>query len=185
LNLDEVWLLPVPLSTLKEHEDVAPFAERLALCELLAAPYPWLHAKPLEKEVGTNETLDTVMYVRAHFPADDLTWLMGADSFTGVHHWGVSACFMSYIKAAVFGRTEAENKAARASITAQNMQQHTQEDFKNTQKPIQNGWGFYDIPPHPGRASDIRGCLEAEEKPEYLSCEVWQALKKSHFYGVS
>jgi len=178
LKLDEVWLLPVPLSTLKQAQDVAPFTERLALCELLAAPYPWLHIKPLEEEVGTNETIDTVTHLHKNFPEHQFTWLMGADSFASVHDWGKSADFINHIKTAVFSRSDTENKAALTSLTAQNMQPTSAHAFKNAQ----NGWCFYEIPPHLGRASDIRRSLEAGEKPEHISAEMWQEMQVSRFY---
>lgn len=179
LNLDEVWLLPVPLSTLKQAQDVAPFSERLALCELLAAPYSWLHAKPFETDIGTNETLDTVTYLRNHFPAHDIMWLMGADSFAGVHTWGPSSEFIKHIKTAVFSRSEVENDAALNSITAQNMQRISQSSFTTAV----SGWCFWEIPMHPGRATDIRARLNAEEKPDYISDEMWQELRGSGFYA--
>lgn len=152
LNLDEVWLLPVPQNTLKTSDGMAPFDIRLAMCAAAAEKHDWLIAKEDEKHVGTNETIDTITYMQKIYP-HTFIWLMGADSFASVHQWGVSNLFFNRIPTAVFARTEAENTAAITSPTAKEYPSQNIDLFK---KSPQNGWCFFNMPIHTARATDIR-----------------------------
>lgn len=178
LGLDAVWMLPVPLSTLKKASDVAPFERRVHFCEVLVENEDWIKVSDIEQDVGTNQTIDTVRYLKEHFPEHDFVWLMGTDSFASVHEWGVSSDFINEIKTAVFSRTEGEDEQALSSKTAQKMQPLERNVFWAHDK----GWIFVEIPPHPARATGIRQRLRERHRSEDMPERLRDILQEDDFY---
>ncbi len=87
LNLDEVWLLVSPQNPLKDTKDMAPFADRLRMCELMAEDKMWLKASDFEQRMGTQFTADTIDRLINNMPQNVFFWLMGADNMAQFHHW--------------------------------------------------------------------------------------------------
>lgn len=87
LNLSEVWLLVSPQNPLKQTVGMAPFADRMHMCELLANGRPWLKASAFEAEAQTQFTADTVQKLTTCVPDATFFWLMGADNLAQFHKW--------------------------------------------------------------------------------------------------
>ncbi len=90
LALDQVLLAPTGRQPLKSH-DPAPFADRLAMVELLIQGAPRLAASPADTpqpNKAPNYTVDTLARLRPTLPPRaQLFFLAGADSFLTLHHW--------------------------------------------------------------------------------------------------
>jgi nicotinate-nucleotide adenylyltransferase len=91
LRLDRVLFAPVGAQPLKPEGSTAPFADRLAMTELIIAGEPGFEISLADAPSaggGPNYTLDTLRQLRAGLRAHScLFFLMGADSFTSLRHW--------------------------------------------------------------------------------------------------
>jgi nicotinate-nucleotide adenylyltransferase len=78
-RVDAVWLLPTWRHAFGK--DLAPWADRLALCEALVAQLgPWARVEPLEAERGgVSYTVDTLGVLAARHPAHTFRLVVGAD----------------------------------------------------------------------------------------------------------
>lgn len=86
LGLDRVWWMVTPGNPLKDTRGLAPLDERLAAARRLAN-HPRIVVTGFEAAVGVRYTYDTVRYLRAHCPAVDFVWIMGADNLRSFHRW--------------------------------------------------------------------------------------------------
>jgi|SRR6478672_13458886 len=85
--VDEVWLVPA-----YEHafgKPLAPFAERLAMCELAAAALaPRVRVSPVEGDIGGRSlTLRTVQRLRELHPEHTFSLVIGSDLQGDVSNW--------------------------------------------------------------------------------------------------
>jgi nicotinate-nucleotide adenylyltransferase len=86
LQLDEVWWLVSPQNPLKDSADTADFERRVAHARKLAA-HPRMRVTGLEARLGTRTTAQTFAALQPMFELGHFVWIMGADSFAGLHHW--------------------------------------------------------------------------------------------------
>ena len=90
LHLDQILLAPTGRQPLKSHHP-APFADRLAMLQLLIDGQPHLTASTLDAphpDGRPNYTADTLIRLRAELPSTtELFFLAGADSFLTLTHW--------------------------------------------------------------------------------------------------
>ena len=95
LALDTVIFAPVGAQPLKPQGSTAGFRDRLAMTRLAIGTEPGFAVSLADapKPAGTpNFTLETLLALRAELPSDGaLFFLMGADSFFGLHKWHRSA----------------------------------------------------------------------------------------------
>lgn len=103
LRLDRVWWLVSPGNPLKEHGDLAPLAERMALCRRLATD-PRIHISALERELGTATTAVTISFLKRRFPAVRFVWIMGGDNLAGFHRWGAWRAIARQVPIAIADR---------------------------------------------------------------------------------
>lgn len=85
-GLDQMWWLVTPGNPLKDHSELAPLGERIALCrELNNDP----HVKITAFEAGQNlsYTAQTLARIRQLRPGVKFVWVMGADNLAHFHHW--------------------------------------------------------------------------------------------------
>ncbi|HEY1096780.1 MAG TPA: nicotinate (nicotinamide) nucleotide adenylyltransferase [Alphaproteobacteria bacterium] len=88
LGVDQIWWLVAPHNPLKDKKDLAPFADRLAMAEIVARQYaPWLKISDLEQHFGTQQTADTLDRIMEKYPEHQFVWLMGTDNLTHFHSW--------------------------------------------------------------------------------------------------
>jgi nicotinate-nucleotide adenylyltransferase len=86
LGLDAVWWLVTPGNPLKDKRSLAPLGERLVKAHALAA-HPRISVSGLEATIGACYTVDTLKYLRAHYPGVHFVWIMGADNLRSFHRW--------------------------------------------------------------------------------------------------
>ena len=115
LGLDELWWLVSPGNPLKEGEEMAPYAARLASARSIAADSP-IRVSDFEKDAGTRYTIDTLRELLGRFPDDRFIWLMGADTVAEFHRWKDWRDIAGLVPIAVLPRAgyDEQARAARA-----------------------------------------------------------------------
>jgi nicotinate-nucleotide adenylyltransferase len=86
LRLDRVWWLVTPGNPLKDRNDLAPLAERIAAARALAH-HPRIAVTGLEAGMRTRYTYDTIRGLTARCPGVRFVWIMGADNLQNFHRW--------------------------------------------------------------------------------------------------
>ena len=103
LQLDEVWWMVSPQNPLKDRDETADFHDRLARTRKLAR-HPRFVVTDIENRLATRTTAQTLAELAPLLEAGRFVWLMGADSFAGLHHWNDWHCIPKALAIAVFDR---------------------------------------------------------------------------------
>jgi nicotinate-nucleotide adenylyltransferase len=123
LDLDEVWWLVSPQNPLKPEAGMAPFAERLARAEAVAAADRRIRVSAIEARLRTTYTADTLRALHRRFPRTRFVWLMGGDNLVQFPYWQRWQDIFHTVPVAVFDRpgtalTALAGKAARRFANA-------------------------------------------------------------------
>ena len=86
LQLDQVWWMVTPGNPLKNHGELAPLADRIALSRKVSG-HPRIKVTAFEAGIGTAYTAAALRFIRRRYPAVHFVWLMGADNLAGFHRW--------------------------------------------------------------------------------------------------
>jgi nicotinate-nucleotide adenylyltransferase len=86
LRLDWIWCLVSPQNPLKDPSENSDFAERLAATEALVT-HPRIIVSDLEQRLGTRTTAEMLRAMAPILRRGRFVWIMGADSFAGLHQW--------------------------------------------------------------------------------------------------
>ncbi len=86
LGLDQLWWMVTPGNPLKDHNNLAPLAERIALSEKIARS-PRIKVTAFEQALGQSYTARTLDFVRARNRGVRFVWVMGADNLRNFHRW--------------------------------------------------------------------------------------------------
>ncbi|ACP26907.1 nicotinate-nucleotide adenylyltransferase [Sinorhizobium fredii NGR234] len=86
LGLDQLWWMVTPGNPLKDHNNLAPLAERIALSEKIARN-PRIKVTAFEQALGQSYTARTLEFVRARNRGVRFVWVMGADNLRNFHRW--------------------------------------------------------------------------------------------------
>ncbi|WP_062206457.1 nicotinate-nucleotide adenylyltransferase [Aureimonas sp. AU12] len=86
LRLDRVWWMVTPGNPLKDHGNLKPLNERIALSRALVKD-PRILVTAFEASQHIRFTADTVSLLKRRKPDVRFVWLMGADSLAGFHRW--------------------------------------------------------------------------------------------------
>jgi nicotinate-nucleotide adenylyltransferase len=116
LRLDAVWLLVSPGNPLKNHNDLAPLASRVAGANA-ATHHPRIKATGFEAAHGFRYTYDTLSFLCARYPATRFVWLMGADNLGQFNRWEHWRAIADMLPMAIYVRPGA-TRTALASIAA-------------------------------------------------------------------
>ncbi len=109
---DEVWL--VPSFNHPFGKPLAPFEDRLAMCEALGADLgPWLKVSRAEAEVGgEGRTIDLLRYLLPRHPQHTFRFVIGSDILGDLPKWKAWDEIERLVKVTVLNR--AGHPAARA-----------------------------------------------------------------------
>ena len=112
LRPDRFLIIPAAVPPHKSLAQGSPTGEeRLELCRLACAPFPWAEVLDLElKREGKSYTADTLEEIRRMYPADELWLLMGTDMFLTLQAWHDPQRILSLAGIAAFGRTEEDTE---------------------------------------------------------------------------
>lgn len=86
LGLNQLWWMVTPGNPLKNHNNLAPLGDRIALSERIA-PDPRIKVTAFEKALGQSYTARTLEIVQARNRDIRFVWIMGADNLRSFHRW--------------------------------------------------------------------------------------------------
>jgi nicotinate-nucleotide adenylyltransferase len=86
LELDWVWWLVSPQNPLKDPSETGEYAARLAYTRTIAR-HPRFIVTDIEKKAGSRTTAETLRSLKPLLGRGHFVWIMGADSFAGLHRW--------------------------------------------------------------------------------------------------
>lgn len=86
LGLDWVWWLVAPQNPLKNPEETGKYDERLRQTRRIAR-HPRFVVTDLERQLSTRTTAALLAKLRPVLARGRFVWVMGADSFAGLHEW--------------------------------------------------------------------------------------------------
>jgi len=86
LRLDRLWWLVTPGNPLKVGQAPAALDARIEACRALAK-HPRIVVTPVEAQIRTRFTYDTLRELRRRCPGVRFVWIMGADNLLSFHRW--------------------------------------------------------------------------------------------------
>jgi nicotinate-nucleotide adenylyltransferase len=86
LELDWVWWLVSPQNPLKDPSETGEYAARLAYTRTIAR-HPRFIVTDIEKKTQSRTTAQTLRSLKPLLGRGHFVWIMGADSFAGLHLW--------------------------------------------------------------------------------------------------
>lgn len=159
LGLDEVWWLVSPANPLKDPASFAPYAERVAQAQAVAA-HPRIRVLDIEHKLGTRYTIDTVKALQRRNPCVAFVWLMGADNLAGFHRWRCWRDLAGRIPIAVFDRVPYQHGAlAGRFATAFRAFRLPEASAKHLVASAPPAWVYLFIRPHAASSTDLRKML--------------------------
>lgn len=85
-EIDRLWIVPTYKHPFAKA--LAPYADRVAMCELAMGWIPRVEISRVEEELGGDSlTLRTLEHVKKQRPKDDLRLIMGADILLEADKW--------------------------------------------------------------------------------------------------
>jgi len=86
LRLDWIWWLVSPQNPLKDPRQTGDFAARLNRAKAIAR-HPRFIVTDIEQRLGARTTADSLQALAPLLARGRFAWIMGADSFAGLHRW--------------------------------------------------------------------------------------------------
>ncbi len=87
LGLQEVWFLVAKDTPLKDRK-ISPFHDRCKMVEMAIQAYRHFKVCTVESMwEGKSYTIDTIRYLKKHFPNDEFYFIIGADQVAQLHLW--------------------------------------------------------------------------------------------------
>ena len=156
LQLDEVWWMVSPQNPLKSAEDTAPFEERMAGAEGLAA-HPAIRVTDIELKLGTRYTVDTLKVLKFCFPRVQFVWIMGADNLAQISRWRRWTRVFNLVPIAVFDRApySFDALAGKAAQAFARFKLRPRDAYELVERKPP-AWIFFHTRLHPSSATEIR-----------------------------
>jgi len=156
LRLHEVWWIVALHNPLKSADILADFHQRLAATRALAR-HPRFRVLDIEARLGISRTFDLLQALSPLLDQGRFVWIMGADSFAGLHRWHHWRRIMTRLPLAVFDRPGATlaaltSPAARIFASAR-LPQYLAPLLPECSPPA---WSFLSIPRHPQSSTRLR-----------------------------
>ncbi|WP_316357169.1 nicotinate-nucleotide adenylyltransferase [Devosia sp.] len=86
LELDALWVLVTPGNPLKNHNDLAPLADRVLAARRLL-DHPRVRVTGFEAAHGFTYSWQTVRFLTEAMPDRRFVWIMGADNLVDFQRW--------------------------------------------------------------------------------------------------
>ena len=159
LNLHEVWWLPARQNPLKAADVYEDFAQRLAQTRALAA-HARFRVLDIEWRLGTRYTIELLDALQPLLRQGHFVWIMGADSFAGLHRWKRWRDIVTRLPLAVFDRPGA-TIAALTSPAARALRAHRLPPRAAGKLACQRppAWVFLSIPRNPLSSTYLRALI--------------------------
>ncbi len=105
LGLDGIWFLVSPQNPLKSPAETIEFDARFQQAvRLLSGSDPRFRVLDIESKLNTRWTAQTLARLAPVLARGEFVWIMGADSFAGLHHWNDWRAIPATLPLAVFAR---------------------------------------------------------------------------------
>lgn len=101
LRLDRIWWMVSPQNPLKDKQP--SYASRVATVDALGLPFQ-MRVSHMERDFGTQYTIDTLRRARQRWPQTNFVFLMGADNFAQLPLWKDWQDIMQTLPIAVIAR---------------------------------------------------------------------------------
>lgn len=159
LKLDEVWLVVSPQNPLKSTQDMAEYGTRVQSAQQLAH-HPRLRVVEIEQQHGLRYTVDTVEWLKHHYPRTQFVWLMGADNLAGFHRWRAWQRIARQVPIAVMDRAPYTLRALNKPFARryQHARLHAR-DAALLSQAESPAWVYLTIPRHPLSSTWLRKTL--------------------------
>jgi len=108
LALDEVWWIPSPQNPLKPKQP--PYETRAASVSALGLP-PHMRLSHIERERGTNKTVDLLKSFEARGDMNRYVLMIGADNFAQLPRWADWHGITSRIPIVIIARPHSDGRA--------------------------------------------------------------------------
>lgn len=86
LQLDWIWWLVSPQNPLKDPRETGEYETRLAEARRIAR-HPRFIVTDIERQLGARTTAEALRGMAPLLQRGHFVWIMGADSFAGLHRW--------------------------------------------------------------------------------------------------
>jgi nicotinate-nucleotide adenylyltransferase len=87
-GLDEVWFIPCSAPPHKEHGQLAPGPDRVAMLKLALEGVPWASVCEIElRRGGISYTVETLRELMRLHPGHRFYFILGTDSLVELHQW--------------------------------------------------------------------------------------------------
>ena len=185
LNLDQVWLMVSPQNPLKSESDMAPLADRMAMCEKLAGGAPWLCVTDIENRLKTQFTADTLKELTRQHPDDTFFWLMGDDNLKTFHQWHRWQEIAALVPLVVFRRCGDDTPLSSPAAEALKAYQVAPESVQETPP----NWRLMENQPHTMSATDVRENMRKNPRDNLgsaahiLTPDVADYIKQNNLYA--
>jgi nicotinate-nucleotide adenylyltransferase len=126
LRLDQVWWLVTPGNPLKAGAKQPSLEKRVAAAREVAH-HPRIVVTGFEGARRSHYTVETLKFLKHHFPGVNFVWLMGADNLAELHYWRDWPDLFTLVPIAVFDRPGFRLKAM-SSRAAQRFQFYRVDD---------------------------------------------------------
>lgn len=87
LKLDFIWWLIAPQNPFKDEASIMPYEERFRLCREMTAGHPQILVTDIERQMGFNRSVDTLITLKNALPRTALVWVTGLDIAHEFHLW--------------------------------------------------------------------------------------------------
>lgn len=184
LQLDEVWLLVSPQNPLKAKKGMAPFAERMAMCTLLADGNPWLKVSDFENRIHTTFTYHTLLALKEAYPDVLFVWLMGTDNLMSFHKWEAWGKIFQTVPIAVINRGDAPLAGLKSPAAIRFARYRRRKESASLDTSLPN-WRVLFAPVHEGRATDIRRQIRRGGEVANMHPRVLERIRLQNTYGAT
>ncbi len=171
LHLDWIWWLVSPQNPLKDPSDTSDFAERLIAARALVT-HPRILVSDLEQRLATRTTAELLEAIGPILRRGRFVWIMGADSFAGLHQWNEWRELPARLPLAVLDRPGFA-QAALTSPAARMLARWRLKEFNAARLPLQRppAWVFLRQRHRPESSTAIRRSRKSAVTPLKLAVE--------------
>ena len=160
LRLDWVWWMVSPQNPLKDPAETNDFDERFALASELA-DHPRIIVCDFERRLATRTTAETFARLAPVLPQGRFVWLMGADSFAGLHRWNDWRTVPATLPLAVFDRPGWSMRALSSPSARLMVRRRVREaDASRLCSAATPAWAFLTMPLRQESSTALRQTLQ-------------------------
>ncbi|MCS6761666.1 MAG: nicotinate-nucleotide adenylyltransferase [Candidatus Devosia symbiotica] len=110
LDLDALWVLVTPGNPLKNNQDLAPLADRVAAARQLL-DHPRVRVTGFEAAHGFSYSWQTIRFLTQAMPDRNFVWIMGADNLVNFSRWERWRDIAAMVPIAVYVRPSSGRRA--------------------------------------------------------------------------